>query len=190
MTKNSEAYYVLGKVSGFYGVRGWVKLYSYTNPRENVVQYSSLKIKQAGQEQWQAIKLDSGKIHGKGVVAHFKGYDTRELVADLIGSELAVQRSDFKASAKDEFYWADLIGQQVVNLQDVELGVVARLMQTSANDVLVIKATTRHIESKAEILIPFVMQHYIKNVDLKSGVISVDWPADWNEVDENDKKDD
>ncbi len=188
MSKESEELYVLGKVSGFYGVKGWVKLYSYTDPRENIIQYASLMIKLNGQ--WQAINLDTGKAHGKGVVAHFKGYDTRELVADLIGSELAVQRSDFKASAKDEFYWADLIGLQVVNLQDVELGVVARLMQTSANDVLVIKATTRHIESKTEILIPFVMQYYIKNVDLKSGVISVDWPADWNEVDENDKKDD
>ena len=188
MSKESEELYVLGKVSGFYGVKGWIKLYSYTDPRENIIQYASLKIKLKGQ--WQAINLDTGKAHGKGVVAHFKGYDTRELVADLIGSELAVQRSDFKASAKDEFYWADLIGLQVINLQNVELGVVARLMQTSANDVLVIKTITRHIESKTEILIPFVMQHYIKNVDLKSGVISVDWPADWNENDENDKKDD
>ena len=188
MSEKSEELYILGKVSGFYGVKGWVKLYSYTDPRENIVQYSSLKIKLNGQ--WQAINLDTGKAHGKGVVAHFKGYDTRELAADLIGSELAIQRSDFKASAKNEFYWADLIGLQVVNLQSVKLGVVTRLMETSANDVLVIKAMTPHIESKTEILIPFVMQHYIKSVDLKSGVISVDWLADWNEVDENDKKED
>ena len=187
MTKNSEAYYVLGKVSGFYGVRGWVKLYSYTNPRENVVQYSSLKIKQAGQEQWQAIKLDSGKVHGKGVVAHFSGYDTREAVASLIGSELAVQRSDFKAPAKDEYFWADLIGLQVVNLDEIVLGHVSRLMETSANDVLVIKAAETKVEAKVpdEILIPFVLQHYIKKVDLKTGNIIVDWPADWIEVDKS-----
>lgn len=184
MSKSDELH-VLGKVSGFYGVKGWVKLYSYTDPRENIVQYSSLKIRL--DKQWQEIKIDTGKAHGKGVIAHFSGYDTREAVASLIGSELAVKRSDFKISAKDEYFWADLIGLQVVNMQGVVLGSVSHLIETSANDVLVIKVITRHMESKTEILIPFVMQHYIKSVDLKSSVISVDWPIDWIETEEKDK---
>ena len=185
MSKNSEAYYVLGKVSGFYGVRGWVKLYSYTDPRENIIKYSSLKIKLNGQ--WQEIILDTGKAHGKGVVAHFVGYDTREAVAALVGSELAVQRSDFKATTKDEFFWADLIGLKVINLEGVVLGSVSRLLETSANDVLVIKAAETNVEAKVpdEILIPFVLQHYIKSVDLKKGDIIVDWPVDWIEKDKS-----
>ena len=183
MPDESEEYYVLGKVSGFYGVKGWVKLYSYTDPRENILQYSSLNIKLSKQdrnkESWQTIKLDSGKVHGKGVIAHFSGYDTREAVAILIGSELAVQRSEFKAPAKDEYFWADLIGLQVINLEGDVLGIVSRLMETSANDVLVVKPESK---SQDEILIPFVQPHYIKNVDIKAGVISVDWLSDWIET--------
>ena len=185
MPEESEQYYILGKISGFYGVKGWVKLYSYTDPRDNIVKYSSLNIKLPGQqcsaEQWQTIKLDAGKIHGKGVIANFSGYDTREAAASLIGSELSVQRGDFKPSAQDEYFWADLIGLQVINLEGIELGLVSRLMETSANDVLVVKAfeSGAETQSEEEILIPFVQPLYIKGVDLKSGVISVDWHADW-----------
>ena len=207
MSKQFEKLQVLGKITGFYGVKGWVKLFSYTDPRENIVQYSSLKIKLKrqdkkqhnkstspliiahdsnpsgrNQEQWQDIKLDSGKAHGKGVVAHFSGYDTREAAAILIGSELAVYRSDFKTTAKDEYYWADLVGLNVVNLEGIALGRVSRLMETAANDVLVIKSAQHENDANSidEILIPFAMQHYVKRVDLQAGIIEVDWQSDWN----------
>ncbi len=187
----SEKLHILGKVSGYYGVKGWVKIYSYTQPRENIVRYKALKIK-LGQEHsrlgniddaWQDIKLDAGKAHGKGVVAHFIGYDDRESVARLIGAELAVQRSEFKATSKDEYYWTDLIGLKVFNLEEIELGLVTRLIETAANDVLVIqpqKNDNSVKEAKSELLIPFVMQHYIKNIDLDAGSILVDWSIDWN----------
>ncbi|MCU7836476.1 MAG: ribosome maturation factor RimM [gamma proteobacterium symbiont of Taylorina sp.] len=175
----SDELYVLGKITGFYGVKGWLKLYSYTDPKENIVQYSSLKIKLG--KQWQSINLDTGKTHGKGVVAHFSGYDNREIAAVLIGSELAINRSNFKASAKDEYFWADLIDLKVINLQGVILGSVSRLMETSANDVLVIKDIESEAKLADEILIPFVLNHYIERVDLNSGIITVDWPVDWNE---------
>ncbi len=207
MSKQFEKLQVLGKVTGFYGVKGWVKLYSYTDPRESIVQYSALKIKLKRQdkkqhnkstppliiahdgnlsgrnrEQWQDIKLDSGKAHGKGVVAHFSGYDTREAAAILIGAEVAVYRSDFKATVKDEYYWADLVGLDVVNLEGIALGRVSRLMETAANDVLVIKSAQHESDANSidEILIPFAMPHYVKRVDLQAGIIEVDWPSDWN----------
>jgi 16S rRNA processing protein RimM len=182
----SEELHILGKISGYYGVKGWVKIYSYTQPRENIVRYKALKIK-LGQGHsrlgnvdngWQDIKLDVGKAHGKGVVAHFVGYDDREKVAHLIGAELAVQRSEFKVTSKDEYYWTDLIGLKVFNLEEIELGPVTRLMETAANDVLVIQSQKNGV--KTELLIPFVMQHYIKSIDLDAGSIIVDWSIDWN----------
>lgn len=192
MSKKSEELQVLGKITGFYGVKGWLKLYSYTDPRENIVQYSSLKIKLSRQDkkqrhqsdEWRDIHLDSGKAHGKGVVAHFTGYDTREAAADLIGSELAVHRSDFKAIAKDEYYWTDLINLKVVNLEGIVLGHVSRLMETAANDVLVIKSEQNNTGKKTidEVLIPFVLGLYIERVNIDAGIIEVDWQADWNEA--------
>lgn len=210
MSKQFEKLQILGEITGFYGVKGWVKLFSYTDPRENIVQYSTLKIKLGKQdkkqqkkstpplivasksgssarkefsrEQWQDIRLDSGKAHGKGVVAHFAGYNTREDAAVLIGSELAVYRSDFKSTAKDEYYWADLIGLNVINLEGIALGSVVRLIETAADDVLVIKSVQNETGTELvdEILIPFVMERYIEHVDLEAGIIEVDWQADWN----------
>ena len=184
MSKNDDKLHILAKITGYYGVKGWVKLYSYTDPRENIVQYHSLQIKRSKKgEQWQDIQLDAGKAHGKGVIAHFVGYDNKDIAADLIGAQLAVYRSDFKPTAENEYYWSDLVGLTVINLQEIELGKVSRLMETAANDVLVIKPAVQENGSIAasEILIPFILDHYINKVDLEAGKLIVDWQADWNE---------
>ncbi|MDX2507463.1 MAG: ribosome maturation factor RimM [Gammaproteobacteria bacterium] len=188
MPDKSEELQILGKITGYFGVKGWVKIYSYTEPRDNIVRYRSLQIKPGGHQggHWQAITLDVGKAHGKGVVAHFSGYDNREIAASLIGAKLAVQRSCFKAAQDDEYYWADLIKLSVVNLDGIKLGRVTHLMETAAHDVLIIRPEPRDGEIKAaeEILIPFVLDHYVLKVDLDAGVITVDWPADWNDSNE------
>lgn len=185
-SEQSEQLHILAKITGYYGVKGWVKLYSYTEPRENIVHYSTLKIRRSKKGQWQDIRLDNGKVHGKGVVAHFAGYDDRDIAAGLIGAELAVYRSDFEPTVKGEYYWSDLIRLTVVNLEGIELGQVARLMETAANDVLVIEPgqNDSDIKVKAEILIPFIQGNYIKKVDLDTGTIMVDWPIQWNENEE------
>ena len=182
MSEETEELHILGKITGYYGVKGWLKIYSYTQPRENIVRYKSLQIRlgnsRGASNAWQAIALDSGKAHGKGVVAHFTGYDTRELSAALIGAELAVPRSEFKPAAENEYYWTDLIGLKAVNLEGVELGQISSLMETAANDVLLIKPLQ---SNEAEILVPFVMPHFVKKVDLEQGVIELDWPVSWND---------
>lgn len=187
MSEEAEELHILGKISGYYGVKGWVKIYSYTQPRENIVRYKSLQIRSgnsrgSSENAWQAISLDNGKAHGKGVVAHFSGYDTRELSAALIGAELAVPRSEFKSAAENEYYWTDLIGLKAINLDGVELGQVSSLMETAANDVLLIKPVA---SNEAEILVPFVMPHFVTKVDLDSGIIELDWPVSWNDSGEN-----
>lgn len=190
MSEKAEQLHILAKITGYYGVKGWLKLYSFTEPRDNIIHYPALKIRRNKREGWQDIKLDSGKAHGKGVIAHFTGYDNREIAASLIGAELAVYRSDFKPAGKDEYYWSDLIGMTVKNLEGIELGQVTRLMETAANDVLVINTNSSSQisasqdsasqKSSEEILIPFVLDHFIEQVDLDAGTITVDWPVDWN----------
>jgi len=189
MSEQSKELYVLGKISGYYGIKGWLKIFSYTQPRENIVRYKTLKIKFSNShpvnnstDEWLDITLDNGKVHGKGVVAHFTGYDTRESAASLIDAELAVYRSNFKRALKNEYYWADLIGLTVVNLEEIELGKISSLIETAAHDVLVVR-TVNNNDAGSELLIPFVMQHYIKNIDLDTAIMTVDWQTSWNDKD-------
>lgn len=163
---------ILGKITGLYGVRGWVKIYSHTEPRANIVNYSPWLIRLPGAE-WQEIAVRSGKAHGKGVVAQLQGVDDRDQATRLLGAEIAVPRSQLPASGKGEYYWADLLGLQVMTLQGVDLGKVSSLMETGANDVLVVK------DDERERLIPFIRPDVVTDIDLAEGRIQVDWDPEF-----------
>lgn len=160
---------ILGHVSGLFGVRGWIKVYSHTAPKENILNHRSWYLSRDGQ--WQEYKLKQGKTHGKGIVAALEGVVDRDQAADLNGAEIAIPRDRLPEIPADEFYWCDLEGKRVVNLQGVELGRVEYLFETGANDVMVVKGDSQH-------LLPFVAQ-VIKEVDLDGDLISVDWDPDF-----------
>ncbi len=161
---------ILGKIAGVYGVRGWVKVFSETKPKENIFSYKPWQINLNGQ--WQSVKVIEGRPQGKGLVAHLESYDDRELARQLVGAEIAVDKTQLPAAAEDEYYWADLVGLKVVTLSGVELGQVDHLFETGANDVLV-------VTGERERLIPFVQGNYIHKVDLDAGVIRVDWDPEF-----------
>ena len=123
------------------------------------------------QGKWRAAKVLEGKRQGKSVVAHLDGVDDRDQAATLIGSDIAIPREELPAAEEGSFYWADLEGMQVVHRDGSDLGRVAYLMETGANDVLV-------TEGERERLIPFVAEKVILDVDFDKGVISVDWEWD------------
>ena len=162
---------VSGKISGVYGVKGWVKVFSDTDPREGILKYSPwyLQHPNINAGRWHEIKVEAGRRHSKTVVVKLEGYDDRDECMQLIGAQIAIDASQMKSLAKNEYYWRDLIGLRVVNQQDIELGVVERLFETGANDVLVIK------DEEQERLIPWTLGHAVLEVDLEQGVISVDW---------------
>ena len=183
VAEHADKRIILGKISGFYGVKGWVKLYSYTQPKENIVSYKNVQIKLSGC--WQNISLDAGKLHGKGVIAHFSGYDDRDAVAGLLGAEISVNRSQLQDNAEGEYYWADLVGLKVVNTKGIDLGQVTALIETPAHDILVVRAPesveqkTSQRNMRIEYLIPFVVDRYIHSVDVDTGVITADWDETW-----------
>jgi 16S rRNA processing protein RimM len=121
---------------------------------------------------WRETEVLAARPHGNTLIAQIAGIDDREAAAALKGMTVAVPRSQLPAAGADEFYWADLIGLKVINAQDHEFGRVARIVQTGANDVLVVAA------GKAETLIPFIADA-IRQVDLAAGVITVDWGKDY-----------
>jgi len=160
---------LLGRIVGVFGVKGWVRIESYTRPREAIFGYSpwGLGLK-AG---WERRAVIDGEARSKSLVARIEGIDDRELARELIGTEIAVPRDDLPAPDEGEIYWADLIGCSVVNQENQEFGNVTGLLETGANDVLI-------VEGEKERLIPYTDQ-VVKDVDLDRAQIRVDWDKDF-----------
>jgi len=158
-----------------FGVRGWVKVYSYTSPRVNVVRYSPWFLRQNGDEVIQQVT--AGHAHGDGVVASLAGIDDRDAAAALIGAEIEVDRATLgpalgaepaDAAAPEEFFWVDLQGMEVRTRTGTSLGFVEQLFETGANDVMIVVGTGRH-------LIPFLYGSVVEAVDGERRLITVDW---------------
>lgn len=170
MTAQEDKRIVLGRVSGLFGVRGWVKVFSETEPREGIVNYNPWQLRVRGE--WRSIEVESGQRHGKTVVAKLAGIDDRDQAAGLIGADIAVARSQLPRTDTDEIYWADLEGLAVETTEGAALGTVSHLIETGANDVLVVKG-------ERERLIPFVREKVVKSVDLGEGRLVVDWDPEF-----------
>ena len=145
-------------------------MFSYTEPRDNIVHYQPWYLKRKGE--WQEHRLAEGRQHGKGVVARLAGCEDRDRAALLIGAEIGVRRDQLPVAQPGEYYWSDLQGLQVVTLKGELLGTVDHLLETGANDVLVLRG-------ERERLIPFVLGQVIHDVDLEGGEIQVDWDKDF-----------
>lgn len=169
--QNEPDFIVIGKLVGVYGIKGWFKILSFTRPRENIFTYSPWLIKQNGD--WHGMQLSEGKPHGKGLIASIAEITDRDEAMALVGSEIAINRDQLAEPKAGEYYWHDLINLQVINAQKEILGVVTELLETGANDVLVVEADMqRH-------LIPYVKDVYIKDIDLEQGIMQVDWQSDY-----------
>jgi 16S rRNA processing protein RimM len=141
-------------------------VFSYTQPREAILDYRRWFVGRQGQ--WQCMDVCEGKRHGKAVIARLEGIEDRDDATRLIESDIAVSRQDLPEAEEGSYYWADLEGLQVVHRDGTILGTVGYLIETGANDVMV-------IEGDKERLIPFIAGDVILDVDVDKGVITVDW---------------
>ena len=171
---------VVGKLLGPHGVKGWIKLYSHTQPMENIKKYNPLWIRPEGNPggEWRQVRVEHVQRHGKGLVAKLEGCDNREQVPAYTGCEVAIKREQLPTLAKDDYYWSDLEGLQVLTESGECLGTVSHLFETGSNDVLVVKATGQSIDDQ-ERLIPYLWQDVVKSVDTQAGNIVVDWDKDF-----------
>jgi 16S rRNA processing protein RimM len=162
----------LGYVSGFYGVKGWVKVYSDTRPRENILAYSPWLI-QLPQQGWKEVTVVDGRLQGKGVVAQLEGYSDKTEALSLLKAKIAIYTDQLPRCEEGEFYWRDLIGYSVENLKSELLGKVTGVLETGAHDVM-----TLSNEQGEEVLIPWVHEVFIKQIDALNKKIIVDWDVE------------
>lgn len=159
---------IIGRVCGIYGVAGWLKVFSYTRPRENIFNFSSLMVGE--QDKWEEAILLDGKKKGKGLILKLEGLSDRDTARQFIDKDIAVLRDTLPDLKEGELYWCDLIGLNVVDNSGQQLGTVSEIQETGANDVLV-------VEGKERQLIPMVFDRYIIDVDLERSLIVVDWDS-------------
>lgn len=165
--KDSERRILIGRVAGAFGVRGEIRLESWTEPRLSVFRYQPWILRSpAGLES--TMSGARGRDSGKHLVAVFPGVADRDAAEAMRGTEIYVLRSMLPPPRADEYYWVDLEGLQVRTVEGVVLGVVSHLFSTGANDVLV-------VHGERERLLPFVQPDFVKSVDFAANLIVVDW---------------
>jgi 16S rRNA processing protein RimM len=171
----SEEKIIVGQINGIYGVKGEVKVFSHTDPRANILNYSPWLLNIKGE--WQAFDVLQSQVlqGGKSIVALLEGILDRDIAKQFMGVEIAILSSQLVAT--DGFYWRDLIGCEVFNQDNVLLGTVQELVETGAHDVLRI----RNAQTDSSILIPYVFEEYIQEVDIDSKKIKVHWDLSDND---------
>ena len=157
----------LGRVIGAFGIKGWIRLRSYTQPAANILRYKRWTI---ADREWQVVE---GRPHGDTVVASLAGLDDRDAANALYGATIAVERSALPKAKKGEFYWTDVLGSEVVSTTGARLGRLESLTSNGAQDVMVV------VDGATERLIPFVVGPIVIGVDKDSKRILVEWDAQW-----------
>lgn len=175
MADEIEQRVLMGRVGAPYGVKGWLWIHSDTRPIDNIFDYAEWQIGTG--DNWQTFNVLEGRPQGKSLIARLANEEgqviaDRNQAAELTNAVVAVWRNEMPQLPDGEYYWTDLIGLEVLTESGQGLGKVETLMETGANNVLVVRG-------ERERLIPFVPGQVVKNVDLQKTVITVDWDPEF-----------
>ena len=160
----------LGNINGVFGIQGWVKVFSHTSPRIQITDYRQWVVKHQGRTA--DYRVLRGRIQGKAIVAQLEGVDDRNQSEVMIGATIYVRTSQLEKLGEGEYYWSELIGAQVFNLEDIDLGRVDWLFETGNNDVMV-------VQGDKERFIPYIKDRFVKSIDVNAAKIIVDWDPDF-----------
>ena len=161
---------IVGRFGRAHGVNGMIKVFSYTEPRNNILQYQPWLVNRDGT--WSSINYNQAQQHNKFFVVSIDGMGDRSQSETLTNCDIAVYRNQLPELV-DEYYWTDLEGLTVINLQGVVLGYISHLIATGSNDVLVVKG-----EYKTH-MIPYLFDDYIKDINLSDATVYVDWDPEF-----------
>lgn len=172
MSKASERL-VIGKIGAPYGVKGWVKINSFTQTKDSIFDYAPWDIT-LGEKHNQVVKVDQWKYHNKSLLAKLEGVDDRNAAELIKNADISIESSQLPELDND-FYWKDLIGMQVVTEKGYDMGVVKDMFETGANDVMLVKAKINDAFGQKERLLPFLYDNVVLNVDKDGKTITVEW---------------
>ncbi len=195
---------LVGKVVGFFGLKGWVNILSHTEPKDNIFSYKTWWLKDSSKKSSAWIKQEAfkTKLQTKGLLALFDGIQDRTQAEVFKGYEIYIDNDQLESLPEGEFYWKDLIGLSVVNDSGFQFGQVVDMLATGANDVLIVhgketdakvlakrekdllkkKSDSNNTKAKLDLketLIPYIWDQVIKQVDLEKKQILVAWDEDY-----------
>jgi 16S rRNA processing protein RimM len=169
MTQHDDELICVGHILGAQGVKGWVRVFSNTSPRENIVNYSPWIVEQGGEFRSLGV---NGRLQGRNVLARLEGCEDRNRAEELKGCRIFIDPAQLPRLEAGDYYWSDLIGLAVESLQGEPLGVIASMLETGADDVMV-------LSGERERLIPFAIDDIVREVDLEGRRMVVDWSPDY-----------
>ena len=162
---------LLGLINGLFGVKGWVKVYSYTRPRIKIIDYQHWYL---DDDLDHPIRVEEGRSQKGGVVVKLEGINDRDSAVELLDRKIWIAGEQLTPLPKNEYYWYQLIGLEVLDTEKKLLGSIKDLIETGANDVMIVRG-----KDKAEHLIPYIHGQVIKSIDLEQKCIVVDWDTDF-----------
>lgn len=169
-SKEQKSVVIVGRFGKTHGIKGWIRVHSFTIPQENLLNYTPWLVKH--NQEWKILAVEAKKTQGKDILVKLVGFDTPESVHVYTNVDIGIDRIQLPRLAADQYYWDDLIGLEVVNSKGIILGIVDSLHETGANDVLVVVGENRRH------LIPYI-SNVINKIDIKNKTISVDWDEDF-----------
>lgn len=173
---NTQKRVVLGKIGKVHGIKGWLRINSFASPPDNILEYPELSISIGGSTK--SLRVADSKKQNSNLLVHFEGVDDPEQARELTGTELWVEATRLPELSEGNYYWHELQGMLVVNQEGQLLGQVKNLMETGANDVLVVAPTSESIDRR-ERLIPYLRDKVVLEVDIDHNRIQVDWDASY-----------
>lgn len=175
MTQNSQET-VIGRITSVFGVKGWLKVYSYTDPKEGILDYANWVLSLDGKRI--PAKLEEGRRQGRAIVVRLKGIADRELASTYCGAEIRVPVTELPELPEGEYYWHQLLELEVFTVEGDCLGRVDHLIETGSNDVLVVQSTKASIDQR-ERLIPYLPGQVVREVSLQECKMTVDWDPEF-----------
>lgn len=169
----------VGRTSSVYGIKGWIKVHSNTEPMENILAYSPWWLKTP--KGLLEVEIDQSRQHGPGLVAHIKGVDDRDIARNYCGFDILVPRDQLPELDDGDYYWHQLVGLRVItdfDGQSQALGRITSILETGANDVLVVQGDSDSLDTN-ERLIPYELEQFINSVDLVAGEVRVNWDPEF-----------
>ena len=157
---------IIGRFGRTHGIRGWLKVISFTDPFDNIFHYKTWRVEHNGR--WQTINIEDRKIHGNSLIVKMNECETPEQAREYTNDLIAINREELASLEEGEYYWTDLIGLRVVTVKGVNLGTIDSMLETGSNDVMVIK------DDEHEHLLPY-RNDIVKSVDLENKMMVVEW---------------